>query len=249
MEEIIDSPIPEKKIYKERAIWMGSFLGGPLVAGYLIAENFKAFDKKTWALKTWIFTILATILIFGCIFYIPNIDNLPKQSIVFIYTIIAYLIVKKFQGKDIEKHIDFGGHTHKLWRVVIISLLGTIVTIIPIIGYVYLTDTETTKTYGSLKHEIVYDKNDFTELEIDRLASGFISTNFFDDSFKKTIYIKREDNDYIFSIPIKEGFEKNNEFLQFFVSLKDELQTFSPLNKISIYLVVDDLNNVVYRIN
>lgn len=34
------------KIYKDRAIWAGTFLGGPLVAGYLIAENFKVFNEK-----------------------------------------------------------------------------------------------------------------------------------------------------------------------------------------------------------
>ena len=28
------------KIYNERAIWAGTFIGGPLAGGYLIAENF-----------------------------------------------------------------------------------------------------------------------------------------------------------------------------------------------------------------
>ena len=63
MEQTIDFEKPKQKIYKERAIWVGSFIGGPLTAGYLIAENFKAFNKLEKARKTWIFTWIATALI------------------------------------------------------------------------------------------------------------------------------------------------------------------------------------------
>ena len=45
MEETLAIKIPTQKIYKNRAIEIATFLGGPLVAGYLIAENFKAFNE------------------------------------------------------------------------------------------------------------------------------------------------------------------------------------------------------------
>jgi hypothetical protein len=35
MEETIISPIPDQKLYKDRAVYVGTFLGGPLVAGYI----------------------------------------------------------------------------------------------------------------------------------------------------------------------------------------------------------------------
>lgn len=41
MEENVLQPIPTFKLYKDKAIYLGTFIGGPLVAGYLIAENFK----------------------------------------------------------------------------------------------------------------------------------------------------------------------------------------------------------------
>lgn len=39
--------IPTGKIYKDKTIYIATFLGRPLVAGYLIANNFKVFNEPT----------------------------------------------------------------------------------------------------------------------------------------------------------------------------------------------------------
>ncbi|MCU1287907.1 MAG: hypothetical protein JWN60_136, partial [Acidobacteria bacterium] len=36
-EAALDNQIPVEKIYKDKEVWVGTFLGGPLVAGYMIA--------------------------------------------------------------------------------------------------------------------------------------------------------------------------------------------------------------------
>ncbi|MEJ5055640.1 hypothetical protein [Sphingobacterium sp. MYb382] len=36
---------PAYKIYSDSAITLGTFLGGPLAAGYMMAANFKAFNQ------------------------------------------------------------------------------------------------------------------------------------------------------------------------------------------------------------
>lgn len=61
MEQTLEIQNGSKKIYKDKAIWVGTFLGGPLVAGYFIAENFKVFGEYGKAKKTWIYAILTTI--------------------------------------------------------------------------------------------------------------------------------------------------------------------------------------------
>jgi hypothetical protein len=43
----------ECKLYKDKAIWIGTFIGGPLVAGYLIAENYKKLGQDKNASKSW----------------------------------------------------------------------------------------------------------------------------------------------------------------------------------------------------
>ena len=108
MEEIIDNQTPTTKIYKEKAIYVGTMLGGPLAAGYLIAENFKAFNDINKAKKTWIYAIIATIIIFGGVFMIPQNIKIPNQIIPLIYSGIAYYLVQHFQGQQIVKHINSG---------------------------------------------------------------------------------------------------------------------------------------------
>ncbi|HLM58786.1 MAG TPA: hypothetical protein VK422_21965 [Pyrinomonadaceae bacterium] len=47
---------PTETIYSDKFIWVGCGLGGPLVAGYIIAQNFEAFGKRESAVVTWSFS-------------------------------------------------------------------------------------------------------------------------------------------------------------------------------------------------
>ncbi len=53
IEQTAEAVAAGKRVYKTNMIYLGSWLGGPLVAGYLIAENFKAFGEFSKAKKTW----------------------------------------------------------------------------------------------------------------------------------------------------------------------------------------------------
>lgn len=242
MEEIKEIKITAKKIYKENVIYTGTFLGGPLVAGYLIAENFKVFNEPQKAKKTWIYAIIASIVIFGGIFLIPNLQAIPNQIIPLFYTAIASLLVYHFQGENIKTHINAGGPIYNWWRVIGISLIGLAITIIPIIGFALLTDPSTfaeTKTYGNLKHEIMFDSSSITEKEVDQLADGLTTTTFFDDFQQKSIFLKKENNKYILVIPVTENAWKEPEALAMFEQLRLDLQSLYPNNKISFDLCED----------
>jgi len=119
-----------KRVYKDNRIWLGSYLGGPLVAGYLIAENFKAFNETDRAKKTWIFTIIGTIIIFGGIFLIPEhiIEAIPRYLIPLTYTAIAYGFVAHYQKKNISAFIALEGKPFGWWRTILISLIGLAIT-------------------------------------------------------------------------------------------------------------------------
>ena len=129
-----------KRIYTDRVIWVATYLGGPLVAGYLIAENFKAFNETEKVRKTWIYTIVGTIIIFVGIFAIQDdiLESIPKYFIPLVYTAIAYGIVKHFQGKNISAFIALGGKPFGWWRATIISLIGVAITIVSIFAIVFL---------------------------------------------------------------------------------------------------------------
>lgn len=141
MEQTIDIQKPTEKIYKDRAILVGTFFGGPLVAGYFIAENFKAFGEYDKVKKTWIYTIIATVIIFGGIVLIPENAKIPNGIIPLIYTGIATYLLKHFQGQNIETHINSGGELFGLWRAIGIGLIGLVVTLITIVAIALLAVT------------------------------------------------------------------------------------------------------------
>jgi Na+/alanine symporter len=142
MEENVLQPIPTFKLYKDKAIYLGTFIGGPLVAGYLIAENFKQLGQLEKVKITWVISILSTIVIFGGLFLIPNADKVPNYIIPIIYTGIAQLLVKKFQEESIKAHIAKGGQTFSNWRAAWIGGVGLVILLAIIFIIVLLANRE-----------------------------------------------------------------------------------------------------------
>jgi hypothetical protein len=250
MEHTSDIQTPTEKIFKDRAIWIGSFLGGPLVAGYLIAENFKVFNETDKAKKTWIYTIISTIVVFGGVFLIPENIKIPNQIIPLIYTGIAYYLVQHFQGQNISTHINSGGELHSWWRTIAVGIIGLIITVLSIFGVILLSEvienaSISTKTYGIMKHEITFDKKYISETEVNKIADGFIKTTFFDEAVTKYVYVTKVKDKYELSISVIDGIENDSQALEPFINLRTDLQTLFPNNKIVFKLVVDNLDDVV----
>jgi len=139
-QQLLNLQIPKEKIYKDKALWVGTFIGGPLVAGYFIAENFKAFNDTQKANRTWMIAILATIIIMGGALLIPDDTKIPAQMIPIVYTSIAYGIGLHFQKKLMDAHTQAGGVVFGWGRILGISVIGLIVTLAPIIGYAVIMD-------------------------------------------------------------------------------------------------------------
>ena len=109
MEENLLPVQPTFKLYKDRSIYIGTFLGGPLVAGYLASENFKQLGQPGKVQVSWAIGICATVLLFGAVFLIPGIEKVPNVIIPLVYTGIAQLLVQRFQGAAIKTHLETGG--------------------------------------------------------------------------------------------------------------------------------------------
>ncbi len=252
-EPILENQIPIGKIYKSRAIEVATALGGPLVGGYLLAENFKIFNEPEKAKKTWVWTIIASLVIFGGLFFVPDIDKIPNHFIPLINGGIAILIVRQFQHDKIETYIKAGGKLHSWGRAILISIIGAIATLIVTVGIYLLADLVTsapitTKSYGIMKHEIDFDKTNISENEVDKLADGFRQTTFFDDASQKFVYAKKVGNSYELSISCNNTIKDNPDALKWFIRLRDDLQKLYPSNKIIFNLIVDSLDNVVKRL-
>ncbi|HYK47889.1 MAG TPA: hypothetical protein VEV83_22080 [Parafilimonas sp.] len=140
MEENLLSTPPNFKVYNDRAIYVGTFLGGPLVAGYLAAENFKQLGQQDKVKITWTIAIGVTIAIFAAVFLVPAIQKVPNYIIPLIYALIAQFLVKRFQGTEIKTHIENGGQAYSVWRAVWIGLIGAVVLVAVIFMIILFLD-------------------------------------------------------------------------------------------------------------
>jgi len=129
-EQALEAVKLAKKIYKLRAIMIGTFLGGPLVAGYFIAENFKVFNEINKARKTWNYTIIATVFIFIGVVQIPDHITSAKYSIPCIIATSAHFFAKHFQGRNILAFLALKGETYSWWRTIIVSLIWLAITFV-----------------------------------------------------------------------------------------------------------------------
>lgn len=141
MEEVLDNleHTDKKKVFKKGIFWAGPFLGGPFVAGYILAENFKALNQPEKVKTTWVITILTSFAIFALIFSLP--ENFPNQFIPILYSSITFFLFKKYQEKEINKHINNGGPTHGGWTIAAMIILGIMTILVSILAIFFFIDT------------------------------------------------------------------------------------------------------------
>ncbi len=139
-ENLIENTTKDIKLYSSKSISGATFLGGPLAAGYLISENFKALDKPDEGRKSLIIGILTTIILFGGMFMLPEkiIDKIPRQLIPLIYTGIIWGIVEWTQGETLKAHKEKENSFFSGWKAAGIGLISLIIIGIGIFGYSYI---------------------------------------------------------------------------------------------------------------
>lgn len=129
MEENILEQLPDFKLHKKQTITICTFLTGPLVAGFLIAENFNQLNEKKNAIKTWIITICFTIILFCSIIFIPALDKIPNFLFALFYAMLASYCVQHFQQAKIILHQQKGGQFFSTWRAILASFISLVLMI------------------------------------------------------------------------------------------------------------------------
>lgn len=118
-------------VYPIYKVGFATYLGGPLIAGYLISQNYKIFGDNKAAKKSLIVGILATIVVFVVVLLLPeSISNkIPSSLIPISYTSVAIVFVQSYQNKKIEEYLKNGYAKASLWRSLRLALLSLIITL------------------------------------------------------------------------------------------------------------------------
>jgi hypothetical protein len=253
MELKSDTPASAQKVYDSIAVAVGTFIGGPLAAGYFIAENFKVFNQSGKAGKTWIAAVAAMILIFCAVIFVPENVTVLNPVVLLIIAVIVWFLAVRFQGKNISAHISSGGQLYNWWRTLAVALASLAVTIIFILGIALLLDvftksSVTFKTYGVMKNEIAFDKNNLSEIEVDELGDAFINASYFNESGTKFVFAKKLKEGFELSLAVPDSLAVDSTAMRLFRKLKIDMQGSFPDKKIGVNLVVGDLKNVIKHI-
>lgn len=139
MEENLFPSTVSGKLYKERAVLIGTFIGGPLVGGYLIAQNFYALNEPAKAGKTWVATA-GVFLLLVAMSLLPPFDDVPAFVYSLAFCLGAHAVAKNFQGGRIALHQAEGGAFYGTGRAVWIGFLGCALMAACLFGLVYLID-------------------------------------------------------------------------------------------------------------
>lgn len=237
-----------QKVYTERQIQAGTFLGGPLAAGYLLSQNFEAFNEKSKARNSIIISIAVTVLLFGGLMLVPSVENIPNYLIPVVYTGITIGIVKAFQERKIREHT---GLIRSWTNTIAVSVGLLMLTLIPVFGFGYYLDSTTTvteKTYGRLQHDISFDKTNISEEEVDSIATALTKWTYFDDEVKKSVDVRKIRDRYVLSLYCNDSIRTDSQAVRLFEQLLRDMQISFPNNPITFELVVGTPENVVKRI-
>ena len=139
MQEPLFSPSFDRKLYTERAILIGTFIGGPLAGGYLLAQNFSTLDKKADAGRTWLIVTVLMLLTMSTAF-VPALDSIPAFVYSFVFCLAAHSAARKLQGSQIHFHQENGGSMHNTWKAVLVGVVFFLLMMAFILGIVYLQD-------------------------------------------------------------------------------------------------------------
>jgi hypothetical protein len=140
MSEDILQLTPEYKLNREWSIVLAAFLGGPLPAGYLIAENFRNLGKPDAARNTWIIAIIVTIAVVGLAYIMPAGNAGRSYFIPLVYILLTRLLVRQYQSKAILEHVNAGGPMYNGWKGALAGLIGCVIMVAVLVGAYFLIE-------------------------------------------------------------------------------------------------------------
>lgn len=154
------------KLYSQGAIGGATFLGGPLAAGILVRHNYIELGKEDDGKTALIIGIIATVLLFGGIFMVPDelMSKIPNQIIPAIYTAIIYFIVDKIQGEALNRHKDNNYAFMSNWKAAGIGFVCMLLIIGSIFGYtLYETSNPAYEQYDLQMEEFMANESEALE--------------------------------------------------------------------------------------
>jgi len=183
---------------------------------------------------------------------IPALERIPNMIFPLVYSWIAFGIFRFSLSEKINAHIVSGGPEFGWANAIGVSILFLVITLIPVFGLAFLFpslfDSTSTKQYGSLKHEIVFDRANISDAEVDRMASALTTSGYFDNEVQKTTDLRKTADKFILSLYCDERVRNDQSAVLLFSELRKEIQSSIKDKSIVLELVAGTPDNIIKRI-
>jgi hypothetical protein len=123
------------KMFSPTQTWLAAYLGGPLVATYMIRKNFLALGRAPQARNTLIYGLLLSLLVILVLPFVP--EKTPNFVIPVLYAAVAQYVTATHQltKKQILASSDYGFQSN--WKVLLVSLLGVLLFLAAAFPWIY----------------------------------------------------------------------------------------------------------------
>jgi hypothetical protein len=181
------------KIYNLKQIQGACIIGSPLVAGILIAHNYKTFGESRKSML-WVLTgILWTLLLVALAFAIPEKFNRSAGMVIpFLNGALLYPIINRLQGKRIKEHFDNHGEKASNWLIAGLTILVAAMILVPVIVL------DTMSPINGLKRQAfgtngIYYNHDMPLEEVNQLGGILKRVEYFNpESVAEVIFLSND---------------------------------------------------------
>jgi hypothetical protein len=126
------------KVYSPVQVLVGSFVGGPFAAVFVLWRNFLALGNTVGATQTIIWGTLLALLVFVALPFLP--EKFPNSAIPVAYAATAYLVAQQCQisKEDITKSGQYELRSN--WNVLGVSLGFLLASFSVVMVWLFLLD-------------------------------------------------------------------------------------------------------------
>ena len=237
----------DERIYTEKKMLVGVFIGGSLAGAYYFWRTFSAFGKA----KQGFVAIVLALVVFAVTLIsivVPFLDRIPNVVFWGIQIGLTLGVTRGYLLEAIARHVDEGKPVYSWGNTILVGVVSMVLTLGPLIGLAFLTtEPSTTRNFGRLNHEIVFDPSNISEVDVERIAAGLTSVGFFDEEVPKTVDAAASGDRFIITIYCNDE-ARDSEAIEAMRMLRTDLQACFPTNPVVIDMVVGTPDNRIARL-
>lgn len=183
----------KQRIYNSRQIQAACIIGSPIVAGLLIAHNFRKFGNNQKSLLWIVLGIVWTGLLIGLGSLLPErLASSTGMVVTFINGALIYQIVNKIQGDKINEHFENDGDKGSNWIVAGMIICVVAIFAIPMIMLNNLAQIDNYNRQAFGKNG-VYFNQEMNINEVNKLGGVLSRVDYFNaESVAEVIFLSND---------------------------------------------------------